>query len=294
MPHPFPDLTDQFLELIRRASTVLPADVAASIRAAAAREDDGSVARRVLLSLLDNAAAAQKESGPICQDTGTLILHAGYGPGLSQRVLEGQFKTAVAEATKKSYLRPNAVDSVTGRNSGTNLGEGSPLMIFHEQEAVGVTATLMLKGGGCENVGIQYTVPDERIGAGRDLAGVRKCILDAAHRAQGFGCAPGVLGVCIGGDRMSGYQTAKEQLLRRVDDQNPVPALAALEARCLGEINTLGIGPMGFGGRTTALGVKIGARHRVPASFYVSVAYMCWAFRRCTMRWADGKAAFVS
>jgi fumarate hydratase class I len=138
----------------------------------------------------------------------------------------------------------------------------------------------MLKGGGCENVGAQYSLPHEPLHADRDLDGCRKVILDAVLQAQGKGCGPGVLGVCIGGDRATGYEFSKTQLLRTLDDRNPVPPLDALEQDVLKTANTLGIGPMGFGGRTTLLGVKIGAANRVPASYFVSISYMCWAFRR--------------
>jgi fumarate hydratase class I len=306
---PQPDLTDDFIELIRRASSILPSDVDAAIRAAADREDEGSVAKRVLLSLLENAAAAARESSPICQDTGTLTFHVTHDAVFSRPVLEYQIRTAVAEATRRSFLRPNAVNPLTGKNSGNNLGPGAPLIFFHDADCEDDTAftphsalhtphslgvTLLLKGGGSENVSAQYALPDEHLGAGRDYAGVRRCILDAVHRAQGYGCAPGTLGIGIGGDRMTSYMTAKEQLLRRLDDVNPDPDLAAHEKEAVEKLNTLGIGPMGFGGKTTVLGVKIGARHRVPASFFVSIAYMCWAFRRCTMTWAEYNASFIS
>jgi fumarate hydratase class I len=129
----------------------------------------------------------------------------------------------------------------------------------------------------------QYSLPDSALGAGRDLEGVRRCVLDAVHKAQGYGCAPGILGVCIGGDRAGGYAEAKHQLLRKLDDVNGCPELARLERRILKEANSMGIGPMGLGGKTTLLGVKIGSLPRVPASFFVTVAYLCWAARRQTV-----------
>ena len=129
----------------------------------------------------------------------------------------------------------------------------------------------------------QFSLPDASIGAGRDLEGVRCAILTAVQQAQGYGCAPGILGVCVGGDRASGYEEAKLQLLRNLADTNPDPSLARLERRVLREANSLGIGPMGLGGKTTLLAVKIGARPRVPASFFVTVAYLCWAARRRTI-----------
>ncbi len=139
----------------------------------------------------------------------------------------------------------------------------------------------------------QYSLPDATLGAGRDLEGVRKCILDAVQKIQGYGCAPGILGVCIGGDRATGYGVAKEQLLRPLDEKRLQSTavdgcwsgknLTALEKRLLREANGFGIGPMGLGGKTTLLGVKIAARPRVPASFFVTIAYMCWACRRKTV-----------
>src|SRR5262245_22284227 len=125
----------------------------------------------------------------------------------------------------------------------------------------------------------QYALPHPDLG-GRYLKGVENAILDAVLQAQGQGCGPGILGVCIGGDRGTGYGFAKEQLLRTMDDRNPDPELAALEECIVEKANQSGIGPMGFGGKTTLLGCKIGKLNRLPASFFVSVAYMCWAFRR--------------
>jgi fumarate hydratase class I len=190
----------------------------------------------------------------------------------------------VASATAHAYLRPNAVDSITGANSGNNLGDDAfPTVHFEETEGDTLTADLLLKGGGCENVGAQYSLPNEALSAGRDLAGVRRVVLDAVHQAQGLGCAPGILGVAIGGDRGSSYAASKEVLLRKLGDSNPDAKLDALEKRLTQEANQLGIGPMGFGGKTTVLDVKLRGMHRLPASFFVSVSYMCWAHRRRRM-----------
>jgi len=114
----------------------------------------------------------------------------------------------------------------------------------------------------------------------RNLEGVRACILDSIWKAQGKGCGPGFIGVAIGGDRASGYDFAKLQLLRTVEDTNSDPVLAELEGRIMKEANTLDIGPMGFSGKFTVGCCKIGKLNRLPASFFVSVAYMCWAYRR--------------
>ncbi len=287
------DLTESFVELIRRASTDLPADVESALRAARDAEEPGSAAASALTTILDNVALARRLSAPVCQDTGTPIFYVRHPAGMSTRLLRGQMEAAVAEATRRAYLRPNAVDALDGRNSGNNLGVRFPTFHFEEVEGEVLRVDLLLKGGGSENVGIQYSLPYAPLKAGRDLEGVRRVVLDAVYRAQGQGCAPGVLGVAIGGDRGSGYVYAKEQLFRPLDDVNPVAELAALEERLLRECNDLGIGPMGFGGRTTVFGVKIGACHRLPACFFVTVAYMCWACRRAKMEVRGDTVTFL-
>jgi fumarate hydratase class I len=226
---------------------------------------------------------AREHSTPICQDTGTPIFEIHYPLGISTRKLAEQIRQAVAIATERSYLRPNAVDSLTGQNSGDNTGEDFPTMHFYEWDEDHIHVDLLLKGGGCENVSAQYKLLDASLKAGRDLDGVRRVALDAVFQAQGKGCSPGVLGIAVGGDRGSSYVKSKQQLLRPLGDQNDNPDLAALEEQLYEEANTLDIGPMGFGGKTTLLGVKVGAQHRLPASYFVSIAYMCWANRRASM-----------
>jgi len=290
------DLVDALLELVRKAATVLPEDMVQALERGRAQEEPGSAAEQALAAILKNVAMAREKSTPICQDTGTPIFEVHHPFGVSTRMLTQQIHEAVAQATAKAYLRPNAVDSLTGKNSGNNLGIDFPTIHFHEWDEDRIFITLQLKGGGSENVSTQYKLPDARLGAGRDLEGVRRVVLDAVLQAQGKGCAPGVLGVAIGGDRGTGYIVAKKQLLRKIDDMNLNPDLAALEARILEEANELGIGPMGFGGKTTVLGVKIGVAHRLPASFFVSIAYMCWANRRAEMNVSlqDGQVTEVS
>jgi fumarate hydratase class I len=279
------DLTDEILELIRRTSTSLPPDVEKKLRESLANEAPGSPAHGALETILKNVELSRANSTPICQDTGTPIFYVYYPEGWSTRKLKEQIRAAMVEATKRSYMRPNAVDAVYDKNSGNNLGgEDFPYIHFEEVAAnEPLTIELMLKGGGCENVGRQYSLPDNSLGAGRDLAGVRKVVLDAVHKAQGQGCAPGVLGVSIGGDRGSSYIKSKEVLLSEMGPRNTDPKLAALEERLTKEANELGIGPMGFGGKTTVLDMKIIGLHRLPASYFVSVSYMCWAYRRRKM-----------
>src|SRR5260221_7100101 len=264
------------LELIRRTSAYLPPDVSTVIEMQRALEQAGSKADLALSLVSQNIGLAKRLSAPICQDTGTITFYIKTPLGFDQLELEDVCRDAVAEATAKGYLRQNSVDSVTGKNTGNNLGPGSPVFHWHQQRKNTVEVKLVLKGGGCENMSAQYSLPTTIAGKrwDRDLEGVRGCILDAVWQAQGKGCGPGFLGVCIGGDRASGYEFAKEQLLRGLDDANSVPELAALEARILHEANQLDIGPVGFGGKLTLGSCKVRARNRLPASFFVSIAYM--------------------
>lgn len=284
-----PDLTEAFVELIRKASSELPDDVKKALEQARRRELENSAAYGALVAILCNTDLARKQSAPICQDTGTLIFWAHYPEGWSQRRLAEQIRQAIVIATEKGYLRPNAVHPLTGKNSGNNLGEGFPVLHLEEHVEPELKVNLMLKGGGCENVGVTYSLPDASLNADRDLNGVKKVVLHAIYKAQGFGCAPGIIGVGIGGDRDSSMRCAKEQLLRPLGDVNSDSQLAALETELFEKADSLGIGPMGFGGKTTVLGVKVGWFHRLPASFFVSVAYMCWADRRRRLVWKDGQ-----
>ena len=231
--------TETFVELIRRASTELPADVLEALEEGRKAEKADGLASIALDTILNNVELARESSAPICQDTGTPVVWIHHPAGVSTRGLRKDFTAAVREATSRKYLRPNAVNTLTGANTGD--------------------------------------------GAGRDLEGVRRAVLDAVVDAQGKGCAPGVLGVCVGGDRVSAFEESKRQLLRPLKDTNPNPELAELEERLLKEGNQLGVGPMGFGGETTLLAVKVGVLDRLPACYFVTVTYMCWADRKAAV-----------
>jgi len=267
-------------ELIRRTSVDLPDDVEAALRRAWSREQRHSRAREVLGTILDNIERARRNDAPICQDTGALTFYVRVPVGFDTNALAAVARGAVARATRLGYLRQNTVDAVSGDPYQTNVAYGAPVFRFEQGARSTVDVRLLLKGGGSENVSRQYSLPDAALHAGRNLDGVRRCVLDAIVQAQGNGCAPGVLGVCLGGDRVTGAEHAKEQFLRRLDDHSRLRVLARLEERLFEESRALQIGPMGLGGESTLLGVKIGALSRLPASFFVTVAYMCWAFRR--------------
>lgn len=279
----YPLLKEWTVELLRRASTDLPEDVVAALEQARADEERNSAAHSVLTAILQNVDIAREKSTPLCQDTGTNVFLIHHPVGVSTREMADDIGDAIRIATEKSYLRPNSVDSISGKNSGDNLGPGHPYLHFEEWDRDDIWVRVMLKGGGCENMGAQYSLPHSKLGAGRDLKGVEIVVLDAINNAQGKGCGPGIIGVCVGGDRAASYMAAKTQHFRKLDDTPADGELAALEDRLIRKANQLGIGPMGFGGKTTTLGVKVTAQNRLPASFFVSVSYMCWECRRRDM-----------
>jgi fumarate hydratase class I len=287
------DITENAVELIRLCACVLREDIRKRIIKARDLEPKDSMSRSVFVALLENADIAAKNSIPMCQDTGMVIFWVHYPKGLSQGELEDQLKEAVGKATKKNYLRPNTIEALTGKNPGDNTGLGTPVFHFKEWNKDQIRVDLMLKGGGSENVSTQYKLPDIGLSASRDLDGVRCCVLDTVFKAQGEGCAPGIIGVCIGGARDTGYAAAKEILLRPLDEGSSDPKLRKLEEDLVLELNKLGIGPMGFGGKTTVLAVKLTTLARHPATYYVTVAYTCWALRRYNMTLDLGKKGGV-
>jgi fumarate hydratase class I len=278
-------LRDGISELYKKVATSLPPDVEEALKSSFAAEAEGSVAKTTLGLVLENVLSARESSRPICQDTGVPVFFVKVPMGLSQIELRNTIFEATRIATGRVPLRPNAVDVITEMNSGDNTGIGFPVIHFEEMSGHTLTVDLMLKGGGSENAGRLYKLPDEDLGAQRDLDGVRRCVIDTVVRAQGRGCPPYIIGVGIGASKDQVTRLAKDQLMRKLNDTSPTEELAALEGRLLKEINGLGIGPQGLGGRTTALGVKIGVNHRHPASYFVDVSVSCWATRRGRLIW---------
>ncbi|TYB33634.1 MAG: fumarate hydratase [Flexistipes sinusarabici] len=286
------NLQESILKLIRKASTDLSPDVEKAIKKAYETEDEGTPAKNVFGTILEDIELARKKSTPICQDTGALIFYIDFPVGDSEQKYREAIENAASRATELQYLRPNAVDPVTNKNSGNNIGKNAPYIHFHQWDKDEVRIRLMLKGGGSENVGTQYKLPDSGLKAGRDLKGVKKVVIDAVTKAQGLGCAPGIIGVGIGGDRVTSYALSKEQFFRKLNQRHENPEIANLEEELHTDLNKLGIGPMGFGGKTTVLGTHIDYQHRHPATFYVAISYMCWAYRRKQMIIKNGEVTY--
>jgi len=201
-------LIESLVEIVRRTSAEIPGDVQRAILAALQNEKEGTIAESAMKIIEQNIELAKKKSQPICQDTGSVLFYVDCPVGFNQMAFTETARAAVTTATKKGYLRQNSVDSLTGKNDGTNVGPGAPTFHFHQHAENTVQVRLVLKGGGCENVGAQYSLPNTKLDANRDLDGCRKVILDAVQQAQGKGCGPGILGVCIAQSEVAGRNQA--------------------------------------------------------------------------------------
>jgi len=285
-------LRDAIVELYRKAATSLPSDMESALQSACRKEKKGSSAEAALYSILRNVELARETGRPICQDTGVPTFFVKVPCGLSHLELKKTIRDATRIATRRIPLRANAVDILSDKNSGDNTGIGFPVIYIEESRGNGLIIDLMLKGSGSENIGRLYKLPIAELKAERDLEGVRRCVLDAVYKAQGKGCPPYIIGVGVGAAKDQVTRLSKEQLLMRLDDVNKQLVLTKIEERLIRDINRLGIGPLGFGGKTTALGVKIGVNHRHPASYFVDISVSCWADRRARLIWNTQNSKF--
>lgn len=267
----------EIVELIGDCATGISADIGSALAKARKRED--GLAREILGTILENVSVARSKSRPMCQDTGVPVFYVTTPPGVDQLALERAIKDAVSDATDSVPLRRNSVDTLTDRNFGVCI----PVIHFGQWDKKRVRVELMLKGGGSENITRLYKLPDPSLKAGRDLDGVARCVLDAVYRAQGRGCPPYIIGVGVGGLTDTALALSKRELLRGIGDKSKDRRIRGLEESLLKKVNALGIGPMGLGGKTTALVVKVGFQPRHPASYFVAVSFSCWACRRCSL-----------
>ncbi|MEM2188424.1 MAG: fumarate hydratase [Nitrososphaerota archaeon] len=278
------------VELIRAAATHLPEDVKASLRRAYELEEN-PLARRMLSAILENVELAEGRGRPICQDTGIVMFSVKAGerfPFLGK--LPGILRMAVAEATRKIPLRPNAMDIVTGINTGDNTGDYIPWIDWEIMPGEDYAEiTVLLKGGGSEAAGgVAVMAPSAGI------EGASRFVLEVIKEAGPRACPPLVIGIGLGGTAYAAICLAKRALLRGMGSRNPRRELALLEEKILEMVNGLGWGVHGVGGITTALDVRIEASHRHPASLAVGVVSSCWAFRYSTMRISGDKVEFLT
>ncbi|HCL57708.1 MAG TPA: fumarate hydratase [Spirochaetia bacterium] len=270
------NLKNQFLNLIQKTSTTLPKDIKDFFLQPVFKENAIFEIFRKTLSL------SRKKNVPICQDTGFpyFVIELPVKEAHLKPKIEKAVYLALLEATQKGILRPNTVDPISNKNYGTNLGPDLPYIDWEIKNKGFVQAKLLLKGGGSENASGQYSLPLSEIQAGRDKEGIVKTVLFHLQKIQGQGCSPGIIGIGIGGDRSLSMKTAKKQLFRKINDFHSDPEIALLEKEILDKANQLEIGPMGLGGTPTLMSAKIEKITRHPASFFVSIAYLCWVARR--------------
>jgi fumarate hydratase class I len=278
-------LRDGIVELYRKVAVSVPPDIENALRSAHEKCKKGSEEERTLLSIIENISSSRANNDPACEDTGIPIFRVRVPMGISQKDIESNIADATRVATQKIPLKASAIDSITGVNSGDNTGAGFPIIYMEESSGTNLTVELTLSCSNSENIGQIYTLPEESLKARRDLDGVGKCVIDAVKRANGRGCPPYVVGVGIGATTDQAALLCKKQNLRRLSDTNSNHTLSSLEDTLLEDINKLGIGPLGRGGLTTALGVRIGAGHRHTDTYIVGVSLSCWADRRGKLIW---------
>lgn len=271
-------LINAIADLVARAVIDLPDDVEHALREAMMHEEEP--AKTQLAAVLKNIELARRTKKPMCQDTGTPTFYITVGTTfpythfLKEAVVEG-----VRRATAEVPLRPNAIDVLTGKNSGDNTGDHIPSITWDIVEGEECTITVMPKGGGSENMS---TLAMLKPGVG--LRGVKEFVVNWMIEAAGNPCPPTTVGVGIGGGSDIAMKLAKRALLRKVGERHKRREIASLEEELLHAINTLGIGAMGLGGAYTILDIHVEVAHRHPASLPVAIAMQCWANRRKTMK----------
>ncbi|HVO77688.1 MAG TPA: fumarate hydratase [Methanomassiliicoccales archaeon] len=275
---------DVVVDLLRTASTSLPDDVLEALKKAE-REETSEVARTQLRTILMNVERADRLGLPMCQDTGLPVF---FVSGRCIPHLEEAIRRGVSRATAEIPLRPNAVQPLNRSNPGDNLGKGMPFIHFEQTDADYTEITATPKGAGSENMSaIAMLTPSQGI------RGVKKFVVETVVRAGSQPCPPTIVGVGIGGTADEALLIGRKSLLRRLDVPNPDPELAALEREFEEALNSLEIGPMGLGGRTTVLGVHVETCYTHTASLPVAVCFQCWAARKASARiYKDGKVEY--
>ncbi len=278
------------VELLRIVETKLPSDVLEALKQAASIEES-PFAKAQFEAILKNAEVASKESIPMCQDTGLIGFYVKLGDDFPIRSkLNDLLIEAVRRATQEIPLRPNTIDPWTHKNPGDNTGRHIPFIHIELVPGDELEITVMPKGGGSSYVAQFYSVPPVE-----GIKGLKRVVLEAIYKIGPLPCPPVIVGIGVGGTEDLAMFLAKKALLRPINKRNENPEIAKLEEELREKINSLGIGPMGLGGKSYALGVNIEWAHRHPATFLVGIAIGCWAMRRGTLRISkDGEAEIIS
>jgi fumarate hydratase subunit alpha len=265
------------IELIRKAETEIPRDVVTALRQA--YEVEGGAAKIQLAAMLTNVELAKKKRCPMCQDTGILTFFVSVGTQFPEiGVLQDVIEQGVIRATQEIPLRPNTVDPFSGMNPGDNLGSYLPHIIWDFEAGDQVHIVMIPKGSGSENMSAL-----SMLSPSAGLQGVKQFVVETVKKAGGRPCPPIMVGVGVGGSADLVMNLGKRALLRPVGVRNPDKQVAVLEEELLEIINATGIGPMGLGGKITALDVHVEVAYRHPASLPVGVVIQCWADRRARM-----------
>jgi fumarate hydratase subunit alpha len=277
-------IEDVTVNLLRVAVTTLPDDVLGALREAE-REETSEVALTQLRTILENVEAADRLSLPMCQDTGMPIF---FVSGKCLPNLEEGIRRGVKRATSEVPLRPNAVHPITRHNPGDNIGKHFPIIHYEHSDSEFTQITAMPKGAGSENMSVLAMLTPSQ-----GLKGIKRLVLDAVVRAGGKPCPPIIVGIGIGGSADQAMLLAKKALLRPLNISNRDSQLAMLESDLKDALNLTGIGPMGLGGSTTVLGVRVEEAYTHTASLPVAVCFQCWAARRASARIAkDGSVQY--
>jgi len=272
-------IEDAAVKLIRLAATKLPADVKSALQKAY-REEKTKIGKMELEAIIENVRIAEKTESPLCQDTGVVVFYVTIGDRFDSAVnIPKALKSAVRRATLEVPLRSNIVNPFSRKNTGDNVGLGIPIINWNFTPGNSLELTTFLKGAGSENMcALTMLHPTEGI------VGIKKFVINTVVRAGGQPCPPTIIGVGIGGSAEVALSLAEKALLRPVNKRNKDRIVAKLENDLLSAINATGIGPMGLGGRSTALGVNVEYVYCHTASLPVAVNIGCWCNRRATCR----------
>ncbi|MBA3044829.1 MAG: fumarate hydratase [Candidatus Thermoplasmatota archaeon] len=272
-------LINKLVKGMRDGAIELPADVTLKLESSYQSETD-DIPKMQFKAILDNIKLAHDEGLPLCQDTGIQVffIKAGYDfPYLND--IHKAIPLAIERATKEIPLRPNTVDPFTGKNPKNNLGHNMPAVTVELVEGDSATIHILPKGGGSENMSALWMLTPTQ-----GFKGLKKKVLEHIQFAAGKPCPPIILGIGVGGGADMAMKLAKKALLRPLDSTNPNGNIAAMEKDILDAVNELGVGPMGLGGKTTALAVNIEYTSRHPATFPTALVIQCWCDRRATIR----------